>query len=257
MLLTSPLLDALPGIRHGFSTRQGGVSVGPYASLNFGGDDQTKALAENRRRFNEALGLAGGSSVVTARQVHGSRLVDSGVIDADTEADALATSRTNVAIGIRTADCAPILMAGIDAHGAPHIAAVHAGWRGAAANIAAVAVAALASRGVRADQQRIAIGPTIGMRAFEVGDEVIAAARRALSGDAPKTFVNERGRHHLSLVDLIRRLFLRAGIAPSNIDLVGGCTHEDATMYFSHRRDLGKTGRHLSAIVISDGAAAS
>ncbi len=251
MLETSPLLSRVPGVRHGFATRRGGVSEGPFASWNFGPDDAPSALVENRRRFNAALQLDAETAVVQVRQVHGARVVDAGMVDPETEADAIITTDPGRPIGVRTADCAPLLIAGVDEDGRPHVAAVHAGWRGAVANIPAAAVAALESRGVRADFQMAAIGPTIGIGAFEVGDEVVAAARHVLLGEAPNTKVNARGRHHLDLVDLVRRLLVRAGVPSDNIDVVGGCTFEDDGRYFSHRRDKGRTGRHLSAIVIS------
>lgn len=252
MLLTSPLLTGLPGIRHGFSTRQGGVSTGPYDSWNFGPDDEDpSAQAENRRRFCRAVGLS--TPVVQVRQVHGARVVDHAIVGDDTEADAIINSRADIAVGIRTADCAPILIAGTDPDGHPHVAAVHAGWRGAVADIPGRAIAALASRGATPDRLYVAIGPTIGLKSFEVGDEVVAAATEALSGQTPKTVVNDRGRHHLDLVDLVRRLLLRAGVGEDRIDVVGGCTFEEAALYYSHRRDRGLTGRHLSAIGIAAG----
>ena len=251
MLLTSPLLTAVAGIRHGFSTRKGGVSADEYASWNFGGSDAPDALLENRRRFHRALALDEGTPMVQVRQIHGARVVDAKIVDANTEADGIIVTTPGVPIGIRTADCAPILMAGTDEDGQPHVAAVHAGWRGTVADIPGTAVAALASRGVPADQQRAAIGPTIGIDRFEVGDEVVEAARTALNGESPKTVVNDRGRHQLDLIDLIRRLLLRAGLRPEHIETVGGCTFSHDDLYFSHRRDKGRTGRHLSAIVVS------
>ncbi len=253
MLLTSSLLTAVPGIRHGFSTRRGGVSEGPYASWNFGVGDAPGAAAENQRRFRAALSLDPDATVVQVEQVHGSRVIDAKLVDAKTEADAIVESRPGVAIGVRTADCAPILIAGLDDDLRPHIAAVHAGWRGAVADIPGIAVAAVASHGVRPDRLRAAIGPTIGLDRFEVGDEVIDAAQKTLGGAAPKTIVNERRRHHLDLVDLVRRLLLRAGVEPEHVEVVGGCTFEDDELYYSYRRDGGETGRHLSAIVIAGG----
>ena len=251
MLLTSSLLTAVPGIRHGFSTRQGGVSRGPFASWNFGGDDDEAATKENRRRFCAALALAPDAAIIQVDQVHGSRVIDGKLVDAATKADAIVESRPGVAVGVRTADCAPILIAGLDDDQRPHVAAVHAGWRGAVADVPGLAVAAVASHGVRPDRLRAAIGPTIGLDRFEVGDEVIDAATKALDGEAPKTIVNERRRHHLDLADLVRRLLIRAGIEPENVQLIGGCTFDHDELYYSYRRDGGRTGRHLSAIVIA------
>ncbi|MEM7679043.1 MAG: polyphenol oxidase family protein, partial [Myxococcota bacterium] len=165
-----------------------------------------------------------------------------------TEADGLVESRAHIVLGIRTADCAPLLMAGTDANGHTHIAAVHAGWRGAVADIQSGAVRALGERGVSAGDLRVAIGPTIGFDAFEVGDEVVEAARHALDGDDPRLRKNERGRWHLDLPDLIERTLHRAGVSPEHVELVGGCTVQNEDLFFSYRRDRGKTGRHLAAI---------
>lgn len=253
MLLTSPLLAQVPRVRHGFTTRQGGVSEGPYASWNFGPrDENPAAVEENRRRFLDALGVGG--PVLQVSQVHGARVVDAGLVAPAVEADGILSTRPGTVVGIRTADCAPILLAGVDEDGTPHVAAVHAGWRGAVANIPGVAVAALADRGASPDRLVAAVGPTIGLDNFEVGPEVVEAARMALDGEEPRTIVNARGRQHLDLVDLIRRLLTRAGIADDHIDVVGGCTVADPELYFSHRRDQGVTGRHLAAIAVTDEA---
>ena len=249
MLLTSDLLSAVPGIRHGFATRQGGVSTGDNASWNFGPTDTAEALRENRRRFRVAVGLAEDAPLLQVSQVHGAEVVDGPRAESPTEADAIVESRPGVLVGIRTADCAPILMAGCDDADRIHVAAVHAGWRGAVADIPGAAVQALVAKGVRPERIRAAIGPTIGLGAFEVGEEVIEAAQQALRA-APKTTVNARGRHHLDLIDLIRRLLTRAGVAANHIDTVGGCTFEDPVRYFSHRRDQGRTGRHIAAIAV-------
>ena len=170
MLLSSPLLTAVTGVRHGFSTRQGGVSEGKYASWNFGGHDDPAALTENRRRFHRALSIDPDATMVDVRQVHGARIVDASSSTTRTEADGIVVSTPEVPISIYTADCAPILMAGADEDGRLHIAAVHAGWRGAVADIPGTAVAALASRGVPPSELRAAIGPTIGIGRFEVGE---------------------------------------------------------------------------------------
>lgn len=256
MIVTSPLLAAIPNLHHGFSTRLGGVSEGPYATLNLGEQvgDAPEAVRENRRRFVAALvpgvsGLVLHLALAEANQVHGARILEvteAGTHDAD--ADALVTDAPRIAVAVRTADCAPLLLAALDADGnAQQVAAVHAGWRGATAGIAGAAVAHLAARA----PARIvaAIGPTIGVEDFEVGDEVVAAARASLAGDEPPTRPGQSGKRHLDLVSLLVLQLERAGVAREHIDAVGGST-SDASRYFSHRRDRGVTGRHLSAIAL-------
>lgn len=251
MLEQSALLSRLPRVRHGFSTRRGGVSSGVFAGLNLALNvgDGTEQVAENRRRFTEALGP--GIELAEVEQVHGARvwIVQDGG-PAGVEADAIVTQSPGVAPAVRTADCAAVLIAVTDGSA---VAAVHAGWRGATLDIPGAAVGSLLAAGARATELVAAIGPTISLEAFEVGDEVIDAAERALG--APGLIVKQRGptgRWHLDLRALVRSLLERAGIPPSQIEAVGGCTVRDSERYFSHRRDLGRTGRHLSAIAIRD-----
>src|SRR5262245_48731451 len=163
----------LAGVRHGFSTRRGGVSTGRYATLNVGGKwgDDPAAVAHNRRR----LAAAGGfdwSRLYTAKQVHGARvaLVVAGTLPervADTEADVVVTAQPGVVVGVYTADCVPVLIA--DDEG--RVAAAHAGWRGTVAGVANAAVEALVSLGARRERLRAALGPSICARCFEVGEE--------------------------------------------------------------------------------------
>jgi YfiH family protein len=255
-VLTSPLLDAIPGIRQGFSTRKGGVSTGPLASLNLAleGDDPA-ALAENRARFAAALRLDG-ARLVEVRQVHGARVLDADALTpeqaAELEADGLFACAPGRALAVRTADCAPILLAAVGDDGrARAVAAVHAGWRGATSGIVAEALARFAALGHAPHRLFAAIGPTIGVEAFEVGDEVVEAARLALGGEAPPTQRGPSGRAHLDLPELVRRLLERGGIPSARIDLVGGCTCAQPERFFSHRRDRGVTGRQLSAIALA------
>src|SRR5688572_3343674 len=155
LLLTSPLLR---GVRHGFSTRRGGVSTGRYATLNLGakwGDDPAH-VEHNRRRVAAAGGFAL-ERLYTARQVHGARvaLIVEGVVPArvaEAEADALVSTVAGAALGVFTADCVPILIADSDGRAA----AVHAGWRGTVAGVAAAAVEALVSTGARRESLRAA-----------------------------------------------------------------------------------------------------
>ena len=247
MWVTSPLLAGLPVI-HAFSTRAGGVSEGPWAELNLGatvGDDPV-AVAENRRRFRAALHLP---PLAEVSQIHGAGVVRARSEDTRTlEADAVWTDRPGLAVGVRTADCAPILVAALDAVGEVRaVAAIHAGWRGVAAGVVPDCVAALAADGLAPDRMVAAVGPCIGPEAFEVGAEVVEAVEAALAGPA-RTRPGPAGRPLLDLSDAVVRQLERAGLRPEWIDALGLCTHTDRERFFSHRRDHGRTGRHLAAI---------
>ncbi len=253
VLLSSPLLASLPGVRHGFSTRRGGVSLAPFAELNLGfsvGDDPARVEA-NRTRFIAAGGFG---PLAEVHQVHGATVVSAD--SAGAEADALFCAGPGVAVAVRTADCAPVLLAALDHRGQPGaVAAVHAGWRGACSGVVEAAVGALVAAGFEPSRMRAAIGPAIGPERFEVGPEVVAAAELHLDGDAgPGRFSvglarpGPGGRPHLDLPELVRRCLLRAGLEPGNVDALGRCTASDPDLFFSHRRDGGRTGRHLAAI---------
>jgi hypothetical protein len=251
------MLERLPGVRHAFSTREGGVSRGASASLNLGfavGDDP-RAVEENRRRFAREAGFAGPEALVTVSQVHGPRVVwassDDAPLRSDVEADAVLTSHPGLAVAVGTADCAPVLLVARDGPTPVAVAAVHAGWRGACAGVVAAAVRALEARGARPEATTAAVGPTIGPDAFEVGEEVVIAAAGALSAGAPKTREGPRGRPLLDLPDLVRQLLVEAGLSADAIDVLGACTHSDPRRFFSHRRDRGRTGRHLSAVSLT------
>jgi len=236
----STLLDA-HDFAHGFSTRQGGVSEGAFASLNLArtvGDDPA-AVAENTRRFVEAIG--GPKRLYEVSQVHGDTIVEvAGEPVADVrpiEADALLTRAAGAAVAVRTADCVPVLLAD-PRTGA--VAAVHAGWRGVEARIVPEAVARLG----HPTRLLAAIGPHIRLDAFEVGPEV--AERIAAAAHGEPVVQPRDPRPHVDLARAVRAQLVHAGV--ERIDDVGGCTHAEADRFFSHRRDAGHTGRHLSAI---------
>lgn len=261
MLLRSPRLSAVPGLAHGFSTRLGGASTGPYATWHMGvsvsgpepdGPAADAAVLANRRRFARALGAAP-DTLIMVDQVHGARVVRAEDA-AGAQADGLVASAPGPVVGVRTADCAPILVAARDAAGrATAVAALHAGWRGACSGIVKAGVEALAAAGHDPARMVAAVGPTIGLGAFEVGDEVVDAAAEAL-GEAPLTVVNARGRRHLDLVDLVVRLLVQAGLPRDAVDTVGGCTLDNAAMFFSYRRDGAKSGRQVSGITLLEAA---
>jgi YfiH family protein len=243
MLVRSPLLA---GVAHGFSTREGGVSSGRYASLNLGdkwGDDPP-AVAENRRRF-AAVGGFDWSALRTVRQVHGARVASVRATDlpemvSTVEADALIASEPGVVLGIYTADCVPILIS----DGTGRVAAVHAGWRGTVAEVTVNAVAALLEKGAQAEQLRAAIGPSICAHSFEVGEEVALKFERRW----PATVRRGADRLHVDLRMANRLQLEAAGVLPHNIDSAAPCTHCDTARFFSYRRDGAGIGQQLSFI---------
>lgn len=253
MLIQSPLLLSVPYLSHGMSTRLGGVSKGPRASWNLAtSGDSREALAENLRRFALAMGDYGPDDVQQVEQVHGVRVVDAPV-PAATPADALVCRHPGRLVGVRTADCAPVLMVALDAAGRPEaVAAVHAGWRGAVGGILGAAVTHLVAQGAQARRLRAVVGPCIGLGAFEVGEEVVQAAEVALGGQAPRTRLGAAGRPHLDLPDLVRRLLEQAGLPSPQIEVMGLCTYDDPALFHSYRRDGADSGRQLSAIALRD-----
>lgn len=248
MILRSRLLEQRR-VRHAFSTRIGGVSEGPFATLNVavGPGDRPDHVAENLRRFSAELGVDPEVLYQTS-QVHGAtvRLIDP---DDDRlevlhdEADALVASSPEVAIGIRTADCVPILV-----HDATTgmVAAIHAGWRGVVGGVIPSAVAHLAIRARSPKGIVAAIGPCIGVECFEVGEEVASA----IAESAPDVDVVDRTHEkpHVDLRVAVRSQLRALGIDDAAIEDVAGCTRCDAERFFSHRRDGARSGRLLAAI---------
>jgi YfiH family protein len=245
------------GVRHAFFTRQGGVSTGHFSSLNASvsvGDDPA-SVAENLRRASGMLGLTP-ERLFLASQVHGREVIQVASADqpsrvASLEADAVASACPDVICAVRTADCVPILLADPQAGVA---AAVHAGWRGVELRIAVAAVLNLRALGAQPRTLLAAIGPHIGVGAFEVGPDVAERLARSSSArDVVVAVPNANPRVDLSRI--VRAQLAEAGVEPGRIECVGGCTHADAERFYSHRRDGAHSGRLLSAIVPPRGRA--
>lgn len=168
--LTSPLLD-LPGIRHAFFTRQGGVSTGIYAGLNVGrgSSDDPADVAENRRRAAAHFGLKA-QALSTCYQIHSATALtaDQGWGDERPEGDAVVTARPDLVCGALAADCAPILLADPQSR---IVASAHAGWKGALGGIAEATVARMVEMGASPERIVAVVGPCIGEASYEVGEE--------------------------------------------------------------------------------------
>jgi len=227
-------------VRACVTLRTGGVSTGPYASLNLGthvGDDP-RAVAENRRRVESRLALP--SEPRWLEQVHGATVLD---LDRDAlaPADGAVTARAGVVCAVLTADCLPVLLT--DRRGT-RVGVAHAGWRGLAAGVIENAVAAL---GTPPAEVLAWLGPAIGPAAFEVGDEV-RAGFAAAGFETDSAFVpNASGRWQADLYALARQSLARAGVAA--VHGGGACTYADAERFFSHRREA-PCGRMASLVWI-------
>ncbi len=246
------------GFPHGFSTRLGGVSEGAFASLNFGAGDERAHVAENVRRFAEAVGFDA-EALRQVDQVHGARVVDAALLAGDgvasppsrrEEADALvlapAAANGARAVGVRVADCVPVLVATRDRG---EVAAIHAGWRGVAGGVVAAALAALEGK-----DRVAAIGPCIGPCCFEVGAEVGPKVVAAAGGDAGIVARREGEKAYLDLRRAVRRQLEAGGV--TDIEDVPGCTKCDRARFFSYRRDGAQSGRHLAVIALAHGGGA-
>ena len=249
--LQSPALPA----RHGFFTRRGGTSEGPYASLNcsLSGGDDTSRVAQNRALAADALGVAAGR-LVGLTQVHGTQIVvvtEPWPAGHGPRADAMITGVPGLALGIITADCAPVLFceprAGL-------VAAAHAGWRGAAAGLLEAVVGRMGSCG--ADPARIvaAVGPCIGQASYEVGSDLRDAVLPPLA-DAGRFFAaGSRPAHwQFDLAGYCLARLARAGVHATSL---GIDTCADEARFFSHRRRTlaggGPIGHQLSSITVQD-----
>jgi polyphenol oxidase len=229
-----PWESAPAGYRVTFSTRLGGVSEGDYESLNLGvlTGDEPDRVVENRRRLCDAVG-ADAETATMALQVHGTRITEAeprGVVTPGTDyepCDGLWSEREGQAMLLVTADCLPVALA--RENGRPGLAVLHVGWRGLLAGIADAGVGALGEGGVVA-----AIGPGIGPCCYEVGEEIAGPFRERFGDDVV------RGRN-LDLPEATERALREAGV--ERVERNRHCTACEPELFFSHRRERGRTGR--------------
>lgn len=240
-----PRWDGISGLVHGFFGRAGGVSSGPVASLNlsFNVGDDAAAVQENWRRVRAAVA---GVAVVTMGQVHGATVVRAeSNVRRVAGVDGLYTDRAGIALGVMTADCVPILMIAPEARVA---VAVHAGWRGTLAGIAAVAVEVVQRElGVPPRALLAALGPAIDQCCYEV-DAVIGEQLEAKFGGLGPAWQARGEKGQLDLRATNRQVLVTAGVPANAIDVVGPCTACQMTKYFSHRASGGTAGRQLSVV---------
>lgn len=255
-MLTLGPLNAIDGVRHAFFTREGGVSEGLFASLNCGlgsGDDKDK-VATNRARAMAQLDLKP-EALTSVYQVHSPTVVE---VEAPwarenaPKADAMVTRVPGIALGILTADCAPVLLADRKTR---VVGAAHAGWRGALTGVLDATVAAMAKHGARPESITAVIGPCIAQRSYEVGPEFAAPFVAADPADAMFFIPAARPGHAMfDLRGYVARRLAKLGV--EEVYQMPNDTCREEERFFSYRRACLRGekdyGRGLSAIVLED-----
>jgi YfiH family protein len=253
MTLASPLLAAIPGLRHAFFTRDGGVSDGFYGSLNggLGSNDDPANIAENRRRMAQRMGVAP-EHFLSLWQTHSpDAVVASGPWEGTSRprADAIVTRTEGLAIGVTAADCGPILFVDPNAR---VIGAAHAGWKGALTGVLESTVDAMEKLGAERSGIVAAIGPLIRQHSYEVGSEFVERFIEADAENGVFFIPSARAGHAMfDLAGFIRIRLEAAGVLM--IDDIGADTYSDQRFY-SYRRSVHRNepdyGRHVHAIAL-------
>jgi len=251
-MLTAKPLDVLTHIRHGFFTREGGVSKGIYASLNcgYGSDDDKGAVRENRARVAQGLSVEP-EKLLTVHQIHSPtvrRVTEVWEPATAPQADAMVTDRPSIALGVLAADCAPVLFADRTAR---VVGAAHAGWKGAFTGVLEATIDAMIDLGASRERIVAAVGPCISRDAYEVGPEF----RARFTAPADRKWFIPSAREDHFMFDLPGYAGSRleaAGIGA--VATLGLCTYADETRFFSYRRTTHRGepdyGRQMSAIML-------
>lgn len=250
--ITDTDFDAMNGIRHGFFTRQGGVSEGIYAGLNtgLGSNDTIAHVKENRQRITEHLGA---NAFLTVYQHHSALCIRTRAPwnpSAAPRADAIVTSTPGLAICAQAADCGPILFADPRAK---VIGAAHAGWKGALFGVLEATIEAMEAEGADRDNIHAVLGPSISAKAYEVGPEY--AARFTDIDKAHERYFTASHKHGHMMFDLPAFTLDRLNQAGVTARSVGRCTYDEPELFYSYRRTThhGEPdyGRLASAIMLT------
>ena len=253
-MIEAPGFSAISGIRHGFFTREGGVSDGIYGSLNtgYGSDDDAAKVSENRQRIANRLGVKD-DHLLTIHQWHSADAISADKpwdVRKPPEGDAIVTDRPGIAAAINTADCTPVLFSSGDGQ---VVGAAHAGWKGAIGGVLASTVARMNELG--ASDIHAAIGPTISQSSYEVGPEYRAQFVRRDAASERFFIPSDKPAHFMfDLPGFVRSCLDGLGLA--SIEDTGLCTYSDERRFFSYRRTTHRGepdyGRQLSAICIKE-----
>ena len=243
---------SLGGVPHGFLGRRGGVSKGVVAGLNVGSGSGDDPAAIFRNRALAIAAIRPGAELAMVHQCHSAEavtLVRAWPMDERPRADAMATDRPGVLLGIVTADCAPVLFADVDAG---VIGAAHAGWRGALGGVTDSAIGAMERLGARRDRIHAAVGPCIAQPSYEV-DEAFRERFAADDPDNARFFVaGPSGKPHFDLEAYVVHRLVAAGI--EEVEALNLDTYSDPHRFFSFRRATHRGeldyGRQLSAIAL-------
>ncbi len=250
-ILTSELLIPL---RHGFFTRRGGASSGIFAGLNCGpgSSDQTQAVRINRERVASAMGVAP-EALVSLHQVHSADVVTLGNAfarrqnDSRPKGDAMVSAHPGMALGILTADCAPVLFAD---RNAGVIGAAHAGWKGALAGVLEATLDAMENLGARRARTAAVIGPCISQTAYEVGPAFMDSFLDADPGNTRFFCGGQGDRLHFDLPAYLLHRLRGAGV--ERAEWIRRCTYSDPGRFYSYRRSVHRKeadyGRLISVI---------
>ena len=289
--LAVPAWERMDWLWHGFSTRRGGLSTAYSAddgpdklgelNLGFTAEDDRETVAQNRRLFAQAVSGDPSTPLADVHQIHSNLVLLACAANASRKkprsADGLMTGESDLLLGVRTADCIPILVADRKLRA---VAAFHAGWRGTVQRIVESGIGRMRLQfGSRPEDLIAAIGPGIGPCCYAVGEDALSefesqfAYARELFREVydadpvrtkyPMLFMTQRAPGHspigpslhLNLIEANRRQLLAAGLKPRAIHLVGGCTSCQRELFFSHRGSQGHAGRMMSVIGIRPDAA--
>ncbi len=255
MIMRSPALEDIAGVNHGFFTREGGCSTGVYAGLNcgYGSDDDRDAVEQNRNMVAARLAV-NSANLVTVYQVHSSRAVRVSApfaAGAEPRADALVTDAPGLAVGVLTADCAPVLFA--DSRGGV-VAAAHAGWQGALGGVLEATIAQMEKLGAVRGGITAVIGPAISFGVYQVGPEFWDAF---MAGDeTSEDFFRDddvSGKYVFDLPGYVAARLEKSGLGKVENTCI--CTYGEEARFFSYRRATHRGeadyGRQISAIAIS------
>lgn len=242
-IIRPAIFNAFPELVVAQSTRGGGISKSPYDSLNLGSstEDDPEHVAENKKRFCQSLGFET-ELVVRSHQVHSDQILLATKAGHYDGYDALVTTERNLVLAVSTADCVPIILydpvKGV-------CAAVHAGWKGTVLQITKQTANYMKHQfGSNGIDVKAYIGACIGHCHFEVGAEVLANFDPSFITHTDR----ETGKGYVDLKAVNKAQLLEAGLSEENIEVSPYCTFEEVDMFYSHRRDKGKTGRMWSII---------
>ncbi len=259
---TFPCLSEIGFIKHGFSTRLGGVSTGIYKSMNLGfcNGDAAENVKENYNRISESIGFKP-ENIVATDQVHNTEIrlataadKGKGIIKKRDykEIDGLITKEAGITLATYYADCVPLYFVDIRNHA---IGLSHSGWRGTVKRMGRATLEAMGKHfGTNTEDVITLIGPSICRDCYEVGKEVAEAFQREFTESQIKDILSdkEEGKYQLNLWEANRHIFLDAGVRPENIHISQVCTSCNSSLLFSHRASKGKRGTLAAFLMLNE-----